>query len=119
MKNIDYKWFIIIGLTIVLGLTIFFSARYVEQGNDKLEKKIAILNDSIHYKEGKLAIYKIDQQKLQEQIFVREQEILDLNKYIKILKKKNNEKADSIYNLDSQHTTTYITNWLSKRGNTK
>ena len=77
MKNIDYKWFIIIGLVIALGLTIFFTSRYVEQGNDKLEKKIAILNDSINFKNGKLAVYKVDQRELQKQIIVKQEEIVE------------------------------------------
>lgn len=119
MKNIDYKWFIIIGLGIALFLVIFFGLKTIDKSKDKYEIKIAALTDSIHYKEGKLVIYMIDQKELQKKIYVREQKILDLNKYIKILKKKNNEKADSVYNLDNQHTTTYITKWLSKRNNTK
>jgi hypothetical protein len=119
MKNIDYKWFIIIGLGIAVAVILILSLRTIDKSKDKYEAKIALLTDSIHYKEGKLAIYKLDQEKLQEQIFVREQKILDLNKYIKILKKKNDEKADSVYNLDNQHTTTYIAEWLSKRSNTK
>jgi len=119
MKNIDYKWFIIIGLSVVITIVTVLFLNRQDKFKDKYEKQIAVLNDSIHKKEGKLAIYKIHEKELVDQIIVREQEIISLNKYIKRLKKNNYEKADSISKLDNRNTILYSTEWLSKRSNTK
>ncbi len=117
MKNLDYKWLIIIGLGIALTITIILSLRSTNSSENKYEAKIAILNDSIHQIQGHLDIYKLDQQELQKQNYVREEVIKNQKILINKLKKKFNEEEDSVYTLDNQHTIEFLSKWLSQRTN--
>lgn len=119
MRNLDYKWFIIIGLAIVLGITIFTSLFIDNNKKDKYEAKIALLTDSIHHIEGQLSIYKLDQKELMDQLSVKQGEINNQKLIINKLKKKLNEKADSIYNLNDKQSIEFLSKWLSKRDNLK
>lgn len=115
MKIIDYKWLIIIGLAISIVFIIIFMSSNSSKTNNKYDKKIAILTDSINNITGKLSIYKLDQKELQDQLFVKQQEINNQRIIIKRLKKELNEKADSVYNLPNDKQLEFLSNWLSKR----
>ena len=118
-QKIDYKWFIIIGLVVILTIVTMISLSSANKGKDKYEVKIALLTDSIHNMQGKLEVYKLDQKELQDQLYVRQLEINSLKKNINYLKKRNSEKVDSVAILDNKSTFDYITKYLSKRDSTK
>lgn len=116
-QKIDYKWFIIIGLSIALSISIIIGLSVDNTKKDKYDSKISILTDSIHTIQGRLDIYKLDQKELQNQLFVKQSEINNQKIIINRLKKKLNEKADSVYNLNDKQSLEFLSNWLSKRDN--
>ena len=116
-RNIDYKLFIIIGLAMVLAITIFISLNSTDRSKDKYESKIAILTDSIHTMQGRLDVYKVDEKELLDQLFVKQEEINNQRVIINKLKKKLDEKTDSVYNLNDKQSLEFLSNWLSKRNN--
>jgi len=116
-RNIDYKLFIIIGLAMELAITIFISLNSTDRSKDKYESKIAILTDSIHTMQGRLDVYKVDEKELLDQLFVKQEEINNQRVIINKLKKKLDEKTDSVYNLNDKQSLEFLSNWLSKRNN--
>lgn len=117
--KLDYKSWIIIILIVVMIIGFFITGFSVSENNAKFEKKIDALEDSIQRKEHKIEFLKTHERSLIEQIVVRDMEIQSLKKNISKLKKKNNEKVDSVYRLDNQRTFEYITKYLSKRDSIK
>lgn len=117
--KLDYKSWIIIILIGIIVISFFITGFSTSENNAKFEKKIDALEDSIQRKEHKIEFLQMHERSLIDQIIVRDLEIESLKKNINKLKKRNNEKVDSVYRLNNQRTFDYITNYLSKRGSIK
>lgn len=119
MKSINYKWFIIIILTalvIVAGIFIFTRRTTPSQ---KFIDKVGVLRDSINVADGKLATLRLEEVKLEHSLYVQSKQISEQKKIINDLKRRLNEKVDSVAHLDDKHTFEYITKYLSQRDSTQ
>jgi predicted RNase H-like nuclease (RuvC/YqgF family) len=86
--------------------------------NDTIEydKKIQQYKDSIRESKVKIEYLQKEQIKLEQIISEQYIKIESQKRQIVKLKKKLNEKVDSVRNLDNQQSLEYISEWLSKRG---
>lgn len=119
MKNLDYKWFIIgfLGIVLIIGTILVLRTR--ESESLKFQKKEAILLDSLQKSYDRVGVLTYDQKQLEKELSITYQEINNQKIIISKLKKRLNEKADSVYNLNDTQSLEFLSEWLSKRGNTK
>lgn len=117
--KLDIKSVAIIGLTILVIVAGIFIFTRRTTPPEKFLNKIEELRDSVNIAEGKLFVLEENQIKLDSTLYVKNKVILDQKKTINDLKRRLNEKVDSIAHLDDKRTFEYITNYLSKRDSTK
>lgn len=114
VKNIAL---VILAAISILSLIFIFTQRTTPP--EKFLDKIEELRDSVNIAEGKLFVLEENQTKLESDLYVKNKMILDQKRTINELKKRLNEKVDSVAHLDDKRTFEYITKYLSKRDSTQ